>query len=327
MTNNLINKIILKNISGSQLYGTNTPDSDQDYNGIFMPAEQYIFGLLRLTEESEDGTVIKKDENNKNTKDSVDIKLFEIRKFINLALKCNPNILEMLFINDKNIIKSSQEYKTIKKNYNKFLSKKSIYKRFGEYAKTQRHKMVIKLEHYNLYKEFENEYNTLIKENENYKDELISLLIERKLINNLKIKKDNIEFADTHFTKSHTLYKCYKQIKEKLNKITNRKELISKYGYDTKFASHYIRLLLEGIELLETGKLEFPLKYADKIKQIKSGGYSLNEILKEGENIEKKLNTSYENSKVRDHADFDFLNNMTIKILKNHYCKENKNEN
>ncbi len=317
----LIDKIILKNISGSQLYGTNTPNSDQDYNGIFIPAEQYIFGLLRLTEESEDGTVIKKDKNNKNTKESVDIKLFEIRKFINLAIKCNPNILEMLFLNDESIIESSQEYETIRKNYDKFLSKELIYKKFGEYAKTQRYKMMIKLEHYKLYKEFESEYNALVKQDENYKDELISLLIERKLINNLKIKKDSIEFADTHFIKSHTLYKCYKQVRERLSKVTNREELILKYGYDTKFASHYIRLLLEGIELLETGRLEFPLKYADEIKKIKSGEYMLNEILKEGENIERKLNTSYENSKISNRADFDFLNNMMIKILKNYYNK------
>ena len=97
----LIEKIILNSTSGSQLYGTTTPDSDVDYRGIFLPSKKYLYGLSRLIEESEKGTIIDKDKNNKNTKHAIDVKYFELKKFINLASKCNPNILEMVFLNNQ----------------------------------------------------------------------------------------------------------------------------------------------------------------------------------------------------------------------------------
>ena len=319
--NDFVGKIVLNSVSGSQLYGTDTPESDRDYRGIFIPTSDYMFGLLKMPEESEFGSIVDKDSSNKNTKYSVDAKYFEIRKFINLAAKCNPNLIEMVFVNDASIIECSEEFDVIRVMYDKFLSRESIYKRFGEYAKSQRYKMVVKLEHYNLYKEFESEYNSLVTKDSNYKNELISILVERKLISNLSIEKDCIKFADTHFTKSHTLYKCYKQVKERLDKISNREELVLKYGYDTKFASHYIRLLLEGIELLNTGKLEFPLEYAYIIKGIKLGQKSLDDVLFFGESLENNLRAAYEKSKVREYSDFEFLNNMTIKMLKNYYLK------
>ena len=318
----LIEKIILNSTSGSQLYGTTTPDSDVDYRGIFLPSKKYLYGLSRLIEESEKGTIIDKDKNNKNTKHAIDVKYFELKKFINLASKCNPNILEMVFLNNESIIESSEEYETIRNNSDKFLSKIFIYERFREYAKAQRYKMIIKLDNYKLYKKFVNRYNELILENESYKNELISILIERKLIDDMNIQSSNIEFADTHFLRSHSLYACYKQINERLSKVSNREELVLKYGYDTKFASHYIRLLFEGIELLETGKLEFPLKDANTIVEIKLGNYSLNEILEMGENMENEFRISFERSKVNDYSDFDFLNNMTIKMFEDNYTKK-----
>lgn len=318
----LIEKIILNSISGSQLYGTTTLDSDIDYRGIFLPSKKYIYGLSRLIEESEKGTIINKDENNKNTKHAIDVKYFELKKFVNLASKCNPNILEMVFLNNESIIESSEEYETIRRNFDKFLSKIFIYERFREYAKAQRYKMIIKLDNYNLYKKFINRCNELISENESYKNELISILIERKLIDDMKVVSSNIEFADTHFLKSHTLYTCYKQINDRLSKVSNREELVLKYGYDTKFASHYIRLLLEGIELLETGKLEFPLKDTNTIVEIKLGNYPLDEILIMGENMENEFRISFERSKVNDYSDFDFLNNMTIKMFEDNYTKK-----
>jgi hypothetical protein len=38
-----------------------------------------------------------------------------------------------------------------------------------------------------------------------------------------------------------------------------RPELIEKYGFDTKFAAHMVRLGFQGIELLKTGRLTLPM--------------------------------------------------------------------
>ena len=43
------NKIIWITV-GSNLYGTATPESDEDFMGIFMPNEEYVVGLKRVNE-------------------------------------------------------------------------------------------------------------------------------------------------------------------------------------------------------------------------------------------------------------------------------------
>lgn len=49
----------------------------------------------------------------------------------------------------------------------------------------------------------------------------------------------------------------------KRGRVPNRPELIEKHGYDTKYASHALRLGLQGLELMETGWLTLPMAGSD----------------------------------------------------------------
>lgn len=49
----------------------------------------------------------------------------------------------------------------------------------------------------------------------------------------------------------------------KRGRVPNRPELIEKYGYDTKYASHALRLGMQGVELMETGRLTLPMRQRD----------------------------------------------------------------
>lgn len=51
--------------------------------------------------------------------------------------------------------------------------------------------------------------------------------------------------------------------KGKQNRVPNRPELVEKYGYDTKYASHALRLGMQGLELTETGRLSLPMPADD----------------------------------------------------------------
>jgi len=42
-------------------------------------------------------------------------------------------------------------------------------------------------------------------------------------------------------------------------KIPSRPELVAKYGFDTKYASHALRLAYQGLELVEDGRLTLPM--------------------------------------------------------------------
>ena len=48
------------------------------------------------------------------------------------------------------------------------------------------------------------------------------------------------------------------------SRVPNRPELVDRHGYDTKYASHALRLGLQGVELATTGRLSLPLRPADR---------------------------------------------------------------
>ncbi len=70
--------------AGSQAYGTSTPESDLDLRGIAVAPRAYYLGVLNSFEQAE-------------AKGDVDATVYDIRKFVKLAMDANPNILELLW--------------------------------------------------------------------------------------------------------------------------------------------------------------------------------------------------------------------------------------
>lgn len=71
------------------------------------------------------------------------------------------------------------------------------------------------------------------------------------------------------------------QLRKLLNqraKDVNRPELESRFGYDTKFAMHLIRLYGEAHELMQEGRLTLPRPNADELVAIRHGKYKIHEI-------------------------------------------------
>jgi predicted nucleotidyltransferase len=60
-----------------------------------------------------------------------------------------------------------------------------------------------------------------------------------------------------------------------------RPELVEKYGYDTKYAMHMIRLGLQGREFLQTGRLSLPMKEDERnfLMKVRRGEIELNDLL------------------------------------------------
>lgn len=62
---------------------------------------------------------------------------------------------------------------------------------------------------------------------------------------------------------------------------TNRPELVARHGYDTKFAMHALRLGVQGVELLTTGRITLPVPQPDldRLRAIRRGEVPLAEVV------------------------------------------------
>jgi predicted nucleotidyltransferase len=78
---------------------------------------------------------------------------------------------------------------------------------------------------------------------------------------------------------------------ERGGKDVNRPELVKQYGYDTKYASHVIRLGIQGKELMQTGKLTLPLPLISRslVIGIRKGQWKLDEVVSYALDLENEI--------------------------------------
>jgi hypothetical protein len=72
---------------------------------------------------------------------------------------------------------------------------------------------------------------------------------------------------------------------------TNRPELVAVHGYDTKFAMHALRLGVQGIELLTSGRITLPIPEPDLsyLRAVRRGEVRLDEVVSAVELAERRL--------------------------------------
>ena len=113
-----------------------------------------------------------------------------------------------------------------------------------------------------------------------------------------------------------------RMIQDRVDKAGNREELLLKYGFDTKFASHLIRLMVEGVDLLKNGHLEFPLKEAKMILDIKTGKWTIAQILNYSNELEKEIESLAETSKLPSKPNTEVLEKFTVDTLRDWLMRE-----
>lgn len=84
-----------------------------------------------------------------------------------------------------------------------------------------------------------------------------------------------------------------------------RLELIEKYGFDTKFAAHMVRLGYQGVELLLTGRMTLPMPQEERelVRSIRQGRVTMDEALGIAADLEELLRDLTETSSLRAEPD------------------------
>jgi hypothetical protein len=91
-----------------------------------------------------------------------------------------------------------------------------------------------------------------------------------------------------------------------LSQRTNRPELVERFGYDTKFAYHAIRLGIQGIELMATDRIELPMSDTNRewLLAVRRGEVSRGEVDHVLDGVHARRGQAIEASRLPEQADW-----------------------
>jgi uncharacterized protein len=119
-----------------------TPTSDVDVKGVCVPPSQYVLGIdtFEQADKPEHFTrfldLLTNEERAVIKETKLEGSIYECRKFVRLAADANPNILDVLFCRDEDVLLSTKEGRTLRENRDAFLSAKAKHT-FSGYAIAQ----------------------------------------------------------------------------------------------------------------------------------------------------------------------------------------------
>lgn len=131
-------KLILCGYRGSISHGTYIPDTapdsvdDIDIMGVYLAPPKFYIGLGR-------GRRYQKAIEHLHGK--YDVVYYELRKFANMFLNSNPNVLSLLWLDEPHYLRITEQGQLLIDVRDAFLSKRRIYKAFTGYAYGQSKKM------------------------------------------------------------------------------------------------------------------------------------------------------------------------------------------
>lgn len=311
--------LIVKMKFGSQLYGTDTPDSDIDYKGIFLPSKSEIL-LNKVPKSYNENT--KKGSEEKNTSEDVDIEIYSLHYFIKLACEGQTVALDMLHAPFDMILTKSDIWDSIILNRKMFYTKNL--KSFVGYARKQAAKYGIKGSRLNAAKEvidFLKKYDPEIK--------------LQAIWNHLPIG-EHLHFIEPNPDDIPQYQVCGKifQATSKINYVLPILERFYKQygkraqdaaknkGIDWKAISHAIRAALQVKQLLLENNITFPLRKAKFLREVKLGKYDyITEIVPVLENLMDEVEELSKRSSLPNKVNRNYWDKWLISTLEEHAFK------
>lgn len=120
---------ILQGVVGSRAYGLAREDSDIDTKGVYVASLDEVLGL--------NGPEVV---SNSISLTGPDLEMHEVGKYCRLALKCNPTVLEQMWL--KSYLHLDEAGQILIDNRQYFLSEPAIRGSYGEYARSQAERLM-----------------------------------------------------------------------------------------------------------------------------------------------------------------------------------------
>jgi len=302
-TNPDLSNIIYLVLSGSRAYGTSVEGSDSDLRGALIEPPKYVYGLQQF-EQFED-----------LTSDTV---IYSLRKFVELLTKANPNVLELLGVNDDCIVLMTEQGKEIRNSADLFLSKRVI-NSFGNYAIAQIRRLQNALCHdsYTVEQQQQHLQNTLLAQLDHFlrtytkfPDGAINIYTHD---NNLKFDINLQGYPVNDFVGIYSELGSIVKTYSKLNHRNNKKSEKSLF----KHAMHLIRLLLTGIDILNgKGIITNRKDEHELLMDIRNGKIQFDEIWQLTNEYQNKFELAAKNTRLPDEPYIADIECLLIKLYK-----------
>lgn len=235
---------ILRCEVGSTAHGISTGNDDRDEMGVLIepiefamgvgsPFEQFIYRSAAEREQKHDAP---------SQPGDLDLTLYSLRKYVRLALKGNPTILNLLFAPVLSADARGYQLRELAPS----IIARSTGRAFLGYMEAQRQR----------------------------------LLGERGGMN------------------------------------VQRRELKAKHGFDTKFASHMLRLGFQGVETQQTGRMQLPMsdEHREYLKSVRNGSVPLDACLTQAGKLERELKDLIDSGPLQPTPDTETVERWMVKM-------------
>lgn len=313
--------VILVSLGGSWAYGTNIENSDIDVRGIMHEPKESIVGLSTFEQiERHD------------TERDIDCVLYGLKKMCNLLLGNNPNCIEILSPQERNIVYASDVGKELIENRHLFLSKKAAFT-FGAYAKAQFDRMENAMCRDSMSQEKQeehmlnsilgmiNHFNGRFQDFEEgsvrlYTDKAVNKEYDKEIFLDVNLKKYPLRDYKSMWSEMQNVVKDYSKLNGR-----NRKKDIS---HLCKHQMHLIRLMFMGIDILEKEEIiTYRENDIDLLMSIRNGefmdmdsGLAKNSFYELVDSLWKKFEEAKSNTKLPEKPNFHAVERMIMKINK-----------
>lgn len=286
--------LILLGFRGSIAHGMYIPSADpnsiddKDIMGVYIASLEHYLGFGRQE-------VIER------FIGEWDAVSYELRKFVSLLLKNNPNVLSMLWIKENYIIFQSEIGQRLREHRDIFVSK-AAYHSFSGYA----HGQLKRMTHLN-------------------QAALQEIQKRAEALSGNGVKFDEHGAAKLPAGANDELIEALRQYEAMRSKYfsgymgNKRKALVEKYGYDTKNAAHLIRLLRMGIEFLTEGTLHVEREDKQELLDIKQGVWTLEQVQQEAEKLFELAREAYVRSPLPAEPDKAQAERLCMDLISQHH--------
>jgi predicted nucleotidyltransferase len=211
---------------------------DRDLMGVVIPPSRFYVGLTGWSSAE-------------SIKGCWDVVLYELRKFVGLLLKQNPNVIGCLWLEPEDYLHLSNAGRTLIRHRAAFLSRGGLHNAFVGYAWAQFRKM------------------------------------EKSAFNGYMGEK--------------------------------RRSVVEQFGYDTKNATHLIRLLRMGRETLTTGRMQVKRTIdRDELIAIKRGALKLDEVKAVAKQEFELCEAAYKTSSLPEECDAETAEEIVQSVILDH---------